>query len=384
VQHFYTAPGFYTVKLGVTSQDGCYELKDTVFEVNGSDPVADFNVLNAAGLCSNTPIEIVNKSAMAALSFGRITRVRVFWDWNPTLNPPVPDANADFVDEVPFVDDKYSFPYTDFSNQPNKNYTIRMVAYSGEKCFTEKQIPVTIKGSPVVSFNSIPGICLDTEQRSVLNLASQVDVTGIAAGNGVFSGAGVSADGMFRPYLVGAGDFPIKYTFTSSNGCFDTLTQQIKVWPSPVADYSTSSLICEKNEITFTSTGNPVTGTLASYEWIYSDNPLTSFAQLSNNKTFAAYGIYDVKHIVVTSNGCRDTLTRAIEINPNPIVDFALANSICLPDGLAEFTNLTTTPDNKSMSYLWNYGDPGGNNQGATLKGIHNYLQLKDYTVKLI
>jgi gliding motility-associated-like protein len=384
VQHFYTAPGFYTVKLGVTSQDGCYELKDTVFEVNGSDPVADFNVLNAAGLCSNTPIEIVNKSAMAALSFGRITRVRVFWDWNPALNPPVPDVNADFVDEVPLVDDEYSFPYTDFSNQPNKSYIIRMVAYSGEKCFTEKQIPVLIKGSPVVTFNSIPGICLDTEQRSVLNLASQVDVTGIAAGNGAFSGAGVSADGIFRPYLVGAGDFPIKYTFTSSNGCFDTLTQQIKVWPSPVADYSTSSLICEKNEITFTSTGNPVTGTLASYEWIYSDNPLTSFAQLSNNKTFAAYGIYDVKHIVVTSNGCRDTLTRAIEINPNPIVDFALANSICLPDGLAEFTNLTTTPDNKSMSYLWNYGDPGGNNQGATLKGIHNYLQLKDYTVKLI
>lgn len=384
VQHFYTAPGLYTVKLGVTSQDGCYELKDTVFEVNGSDPVADFNVLNAAGLCSNTPIEIVNKSAMAALSFGRITRVRVFWDWNPALNPPVPDANADFVDEVPLVDDKYSFPYTDFSNQPNKNYTIRMVAYSGEKCFTEKQIPVTIKGSPVVSFNPIPGICLDTEQRSVLNLASQVDVTGIPTGNGIFSGAGVSADGIFRPYLVGAGDFPIKYTFTSSNGCFDTLTQQIKVWPSPIADYTTSSLICEKNEITFTSTGNPVTGTLASYEWIYSDNPLTSFAQNINRKTFAAYGNYNVNHIVVTSNGCRDTLTRAIEINPNPIVDFALATSICLPDGLAEFTNLTSTPDNKSMSYLWNYGDPGGNNQGTTLKGTHNYLQLKDYAVKLI
>jgi gliding motility-associated-like protein len=36
------------------------------------------------------------------------------------------------------------------------------------------------------------------------------------------------------------------------------------------------------------------------------------------------------------------------------------------------------------MSHLWNYGDPGGNNQGTTLKGIHNYLQLKDYTVKLI
>ncbi|MEY5046389.1 MAG: hypothetical protein RL713_1614, partial [Bacteroidota bacterium] len=326
-------------------------------------------------------IEIENKSFVN--SFGRVTRLRVFWDWNPALNPPIPDVNADLTDEVPVLNGKYSFAYTDFNNLPNRNFTIRMVAYSGEKCFTEKQIPVTIKGSPVVTFNTIPGICLDTENRSLLSLASQIDVTGITAGAGSFSGPGVNAGGLFSPYLVGAGDFPIQYTYTASNGCFDSKTQSIKVWPSPIADYSTSTLICEKNEITFTSTGNPVTGTLTGYEWIYSDNPLASFTQNINKKTFAAYGNYDVKHIVVTSNGCRDTLSRTIAINPLPIVDFALDKSICLPDGLAEFSNLTTTPDNKSMSYLWDYGDPGGNNQGTTAKGIHNYLQLKDYSVKL-
>ncbi len=384
VQHFYTAPGAYTVKLGVTSQDGCYELKDTVFEVNGSDPVADFSVLNATQLCSNTPIEIVNKSAMAALSFGRITRVRVFWDWNLSLNPPIPDASADLTDEVPVVNDNYSFAYTDFSNQPSKNFTIRLVAYSGEKCFTEKLIPVSFNGSPVVNFNPIPGICLDTENRSILNLASQVDVTGISSGSGVFTGPGVSNAGLFSPYLVGAGDYPIKYTFTAANGCFDTLTQFIKVWPSPIANYSTSTLICEKNEITFTSTANPVTGILAGYEWIYSDAPSTSFVLNSNKKIFLTYGTFDVSHIVVTSNGCRDTLTNTININPLPLVDFKLVNSICLPNGLAEFTNLTSTPDGKSMSYLWNYGDPGGNNQGTTEKGTHNFIVLKDYQVKLI
>jgi gliding motility-associated-like protein len=384
VEHFYTAPGAYTVKLGVTSQDGCFELKDTVFEVNGSDPVADFDVLNAAGLCSNTPVEIINKSAMAALSFGRITRVRVFWEWDPVLAPPIPDVNADFIDDVPVLNEIYTTTYTDFSNQSSKNFNIRMIAYSGEKCFTEKQIQIPVKGSPVVNFNPIPGICLDTEQRSVFNLASQTDVIGIPAGAGVFSGPGVSNIGIFSPYLVGAGDFPIKYTFTSSNGCFDTLTRFVKVWPSPIANYTTSALICEKNEITFTSASNPVTGTLAGYEWIYSDNPTFSSSLNIDKKIFAAYGKYNVKHIVVTSNGCRDTLIRPIEINPNPIVDFALSKSICLPDGLAEFNNLTTTPDNKSMSYLWNYGDPGGNNLGTTVRGAHNYALLKDYSIKLI
>ena len=184
--------------------------------------------------------------------------------------------------------------------------------------------------------------------------------------------------------MVGAGDYPIKYTFTAANGCFDTLTQFIKVWPSPIANYSTSTLICEKNEITFTSTANPVTGILAGYEWIYSDAPSTSFVLNSNKKIFLTYGTFDVSHIVVTSNGCRDTLTNTININPLPLVDFKLVNSICLPNGLAEFTNLTSTPDGKSMSYLWNYGDPGGNNQGTTEKGTHNFIVLKDYQVKLI
>jgi gliding motility-associated-like protein len=384
VQHFYTAPGAYTVKLGVTSQDGCYELKDTIFEVNGSDPVADFSVVNASGLCSNTPIEIANKSVMGVNSFGRITRVRVFWNWNPALNPPVPDANADITDEVPVKDKLYNNAYLDFNNVASKNYTIRMVAYSGESCFTDKFIQVPIKGSPVVNFNPIPSICLDTEQRSVSSLASQIDVSGIAAGNGIFSGPGIASNGVFRPYLVGAGDYPIKYTFTAANGCFDTLTQFIKVWPSPVSSYSTSTLICEKNEITFTSTANPVVGNLVNYEWIYSDAPATSFALNTNKKIFSTYGNFDVSHIVVTSNGCRDTLTNTLNINPLPVVDFKLANSICLPDGLAEFTNLTSTPDGKSMSYLWNYGDPGGNNQGTTEKGTHNFIVLKDYQVKLI
>lgn len=384
VQHFYTAPGAYVVKLGVTSQDGCYEQKDTVFEVNGSDPVANFDVLNAAGLCSNTPIEIVNKSAMAALSFGKITRVRLFWNWNPALNPPIPDNNPDFTDEVPVFDEKYANPYPDFNNQPSRNYTIRMVAYSGEKCFTEKQLQVQVKGSPVVSFNAIPGICLDTEQRSVLNLVSQVDVTGIQQGIGVFSGPGVTPGGIFRPYLVGAGDYPITYRFNASNGCFDTLTRFIKVWPSPVADFSTSNLICEKNQIEFTSTAQTSVGSLTDYEWIYSDNPAASFGQKTNFKTFASFGNYDVKHIVVTSNGCRDTVVRSININPNPVVDFALAKSICMPEGFAEFNNLTTTPDNKSISHLWDFGDPGGNNQSTTSKGTHNYQQLKSYVVKLI
>ena len=381
VQHFYTAADAYTVKVGVTSQDGCYELKDTVFEVNGADPIAVFDVLNSnAVLCSNTPLDIVNKSYVN--SFGKVTRVRLFWEWDPAL--PVPDNNADFTDEVPAIDKQYANTYIDFNNVSSRTFNIRMIAYSGESCFSETIKTVTIGGSPTVTFNDIPGICLDTENRSLFNLVSQQDVIGLIPGIGVFSGPGVSTNGLFSPYLVGSGDFPILYTFTAANGCFDTLTRFVKVWPSPIADYSTSSLICEKNEITFTSNSNPVTGTLAGYEWIYSDNTALSSTLNIDRKTFAAYGNYDVKHIVVTSNGCRDTLTRPIEINPNPIVDFALSKSICLPDGLAEFNNLTTTPDNKSMSYLWNYGDPGGNNQATTAKGLHNYTSLKDYSIKLI
>lgn len=390
VQHYYALPGSYPVKHTVTSEDGCVTVKDTTFEVNGADPVAAFTILNNAALCSNTIVNLKNESFMPPppLSFGKITRTEINWEWNSATLPP-----ADVKDEVSKPDSVYEYQYADFSNSATKTFRVKLRAYSGQSCFTETEKTITINGSPTVSYLPIPGICLEATPRSVDDpLTGFVPVSGTAPGSfltGIksFSGPGVSTAGLFDPSITGAGDFPILYTYTSSNGCFDTLTRFIKVWPTPKSDFSFTSLNCEKNDITFTSTSDPVFpgSTFASYKWYFSDAPSVTSAGSTAVKQFNLTNTYQATLEVVTNNGCFHKETKPIFINPLPKVDFKLIRPICLPSGLAEFENLASAPDNKPMSYVWNFGDPGstGNSQISN-RGQHTYSSFKSYDVKLI
>lgn len=55
-------------------------------------------------------------------------------------------------------------------------------------------------------------------------------------GTFVFSGKGVSPDGMFSPSSAGAGAASIKYTFTSNEGCKDSSQQTIEVFPNQTVE----------------------------------------------------------------------------------------------------------------------------------------------------
>ncbi|MBM3444188.1 MAG: PKD domain-containing protein [Bacteroidetes bacterium] len=388
VRHFYALPGSYSIKHTVTSQDGCETIKDTTFDVNGADPVAQFTVLNDAALCSNTLVNLQNRSFMPTppLSFGKITRTEINWDLEAS---PVPDVR----DETSTPDSVYEFKYANFNTSASKTFRIKLRAYSGQLCFTDFEKVITVNGSPTVSYLPIPGICLEAIPRSVDDpLTGFVPVAGLAPGSflpGIksFSGPGVNSTGIFDPSQTGAGDFPILYTYTSSNGCFDTLTRFIKVWPTPKSDFSFSSLNCEKNDIVFTSTSDPVFpgSTFASYKWFFSDNPSALSSGSTTTKQFDVTNSYNATLEVVTDNGCFHTLTKPIFINPLPKVDFKLIRPICLPSGLAEFENLSNAPDNKSMSYTWNFGDLGsaGNIQ-TSIRGQHTFSSFKSYDVKLI
>ena len=313
--------------------------------------------------------------------------ISINWTWN-TSSPP-----ADVVDEISKPDSIYQYTYQDFNNVSLKQFTLKLRAYSGQKCFTEIEKTITINGSPTVNYLPIPGICLEASPRSVDDpLTSFVPVADLTPGatlSGIksFSGVGVSSAGMFDPKLSGVGDFPIQFKYTSSNGCFDTLTRFIKVWPTPKSDFTYTSLNCEKNDILFTSNSDPIFpgSTFASYKWYFSDNPAQQFGGNSTSKQFSLSSTYDATLEVFTDNGCTAKEVKSIFINPLPIVDFRLKPYICLPSGIAEFDNLVTAPDNKPMSHTWNFGDPGsvGNIQN-TLRGQHTFSTFKGYDVKLI
>jgi gliding motility-associated-like protein len=377
--HLYTAIGNYTVRHIVTSALGC---KDTVYHdifINAADPVSDFNITNPATLCSNDSVSLVNRST---ISQGSVTKLEIYWD---LIGAPGVFQTIN----VPVFNDVYKHKYPTL--QTTQSYTIRMIAYSGTICFSNKTVVVTVNATPKVQFNNMPDACLDATSFQI----TQATEIGSVPGTGVFSGPGVTAGGIFNPASVGPGTYLIKYTFTSSAaGCFDTLSKYITVLDSASAQFTYSAVACEKSSVSFNSSSStipPGVGTITGYSWNFGD-PSSGAANISSSPnpshTFTGWGTYNVTLFVTTSNGCKSTVrTIPVFVNPIPRPNFTIPPSACLPSANVTFNNTSTIPDGTqaTFTYLWNFDDPpsGILNSSSGSSPSHIYNNLGPFNVNL-
>lgn len=74
-------------------------------------------------------------------------------------------------------------------------------------------------------------------------------------------------------------------------------------------------------------------------------------------------------------------------ILPKPVADFGFPASVCLPDALVNFGNLSSITDGSenAFQYLWNFDDlPSGTNNNSSLKDpVHRYIQTGPFNVNL-
>ncbi len=253
-RHHYTAVGSYTIRLIAISNNGC---RDTTFRtmfVNGGNPVADFLPAATNNYCSNDTIAILDKSTITQ---GSITKIEIVWD---NVNAPaVIETN-----ETPVFDSIYKHEYPEFLSPLTKQYSIRVRAYSGGTCFSDKIRVVTINAAPQISFAPIPDGCIDVPAYQI----TQATEIGGLPGVGVYSGPGIIyvSPGVynFSPAAAGPGTHKIKYVFTSSAGCVDSDSANVTVYPNPVVNVGPDVTILAGGSITLQPT---VTGNDLRYLW---------------------------------------------------------------------------------------------------------------------
>lgn len=377
---FFTAAN-YALSLRVQSKDGCVDsITNIPFTVNGVIAKTDYRILPTNGLCSNREVEIQNKSTVV---FGWLTKVEIYWDWanNPTQVE---------VDDNPAVDEIYKHSYPNFQSPLTRTYRVRMRAFSGVICEKDTIQDIVVNASPLTTFAPIPGICVDAAPRQITQAR---ETGGLPVGSEVYSGPGVSPSGLFDPAAAGVGIHTIRYTFTAQNGCTHFSESQVEVWPRPVAKLSTAAPFCEKNAITFNSTGSVANATnLAAWQWNFGDGTPVVTTTNSNpvNHTYAVYGNYTAQLTVTNNRGCNSLPEPLqVKINPLPKVEFQLPK-ICLPDGRGQFTDRSSIADNtqSGFSYRWNFGNtfasPAGSDTSSAQNPVYKYSNLGPYNVKLI
>lgn len=244
-RHKYNAAKSYKVTLTITNENKCKVVLQKDFVVNGSFPLADFKVVDENNLCSNKPFSLINKSAV---DFGGVTKIE--WFFNGIKHSE---------DLQPTPDKVYSFSFQPFTSPLAKQVDVRMLVYSGGVCTNEITKRITLLAAPVVDFKPLTAVCLNFG-----NVQFVATETGNVPGNGIYTGKGVSLSGLFDPVQAGVGLHDITYTFTSTAGCIDAVTQQIEVYPIPTVNAGAELILLAGGEKKIEATA---TGDIKTYKW---------------------------------------------------------------------------------------------------------------------
>ncbi len=306
----------YQITLTITADDGSSATITKPFQVNGSMPKAAFNIITTGNVCSISPINFENR---ASVDVGSITKIEWYFDYQNK-------KTVDLTDEGPTSGKIYTHQYDPFNTPAAKTYTVRMVAYSGITCMDILDQTITINATPKVVFTALGSVC---QEISPFQITQAAEISG-GVGKGVYSGAGVTASGLFSPAAAGIGTHLIKYVFTNSSGCADSLSQPITVNPTPVLDAGKNLYVHISEQARLSP---KVSGKILSYQW----TPATG---LSNPRIAnpVATPTDDITYrlTVTSTDSCTATDTVSIRILKIPII----------PN--------TFTPNNDGTNDVWN------------------------------
>jgi gliding motility-associated-like protein len=229
--HKYTAVGNYSVLLTVTSSAGCVTTIQQPFTINGALPQSVFVINGGNQQCSNNQVSITNNSTV---DFGSIVKMEIFWDYS---NDP---TNKTIISH-PLSGAVYNHSYPEFFAPATKNYTVRVVAYSGDNCLNTTSQSLTLKATPQLVFDPVTGVCTNIPAFQL----TQAKLINTMPGSGSYSGKGISSSGMFNPQAAAAGNHTIRYTYTGNNGCVNYAEQIVTVFPVPSIDAGPDRFVLE-------------------------------------------------------------------------------------------------------------------------------------------
>lgn len=204
-------------------------------------------------------------------------------------------------------------------------------------------------------------------------------------GNGIWStsgdGAFVQDTSVTTIYNHGAGDLTngsvqIYYETTNNGGCqIQRDTIDVVIIPSPEVTF-THTVVCYGTETDFTS--NVVSSEpIVSYSWTLDG---TEFATSANPSfEIPLVDTNDVTLIVVSQNGCADTIALPVSTYYLPSVAFA-SPAPCLNGG-TQFFDETTVAGGIAALWDWSFGEGGGSTEQDP---IYQYGASGIYNVTLI
>lgn len=169
-------------------------------------------------------------------------------------------------------------------------------------------------------------------------------------------------------------NYNVELVATSPNGCTDTTSQIITVYPEPDFPFNTNpDSGCSPLTVSF-----PALVGAVQYQWDFGDGTTTTgqapthvfVNNTTNNQVFT------VELIATSAFGCSDTSYRDVVVFPNPDALFTLNNNIGCPELEVSFANNSMG----ASFYQWDFGD-GSNDTTGLPQFTHTYDNLSQQQI---
>ena len=350
--HSYTTAGSYIVMLVVTSNNGCTDTARQTITVNPK-PAVSFTI--------NDPAQCLNGNSFILTNTSTIATGNIAYQWNfgdggsSTLQNPTHSYAAAGL------------------------FKIRLIVISDKGCIDSLSKTISVVPKPVAAF-SINSASQCFGGNSFVFSNSTTDPVGTLTYQWYFGDGTTSTLTNPTHNYSAPGSYMVKLVAIGGSGCKDSITHSITVNPKPVAVFSINdSTQCFKsNNLVFTGTSAIATGSLT-YQWYFGDGATSTFQSPAHS--YLAAGIYSVKLVATSDQGCKDSLTKTVIIYPMPVAAFAVnTTSQCLTGNSFSFTN-TSSISTGTLTYQWFFGDGG---VASTLNATHIYSAAGSYVVKLV
>jgi PKD repeat protein len=170
------------------------------------------------------------------------------------------------------------------------------------------------------------------------------------------------------------GSYKVVLSATNIAGCGIPVTKTVTQYPDPKTVLNAVPG-CQNFPSLFGDSSTITSGTISSRTWYFGDGA-TSTAK-STTHIYTKSGFYNVRLVVFSSFGCKDSLVKKIRIYPKPTAIFSF-KSECV--GTTIYFSNTSTDSTTGTTYLWDFGDKTSSTNGA---GSHIYTANGTYRVKL-
>ncbi|MGN7721809.1 PKD domain-containing protein [Chitinophaga sp. 22620] len=295
--------GTHTAKYIFTTTEGCKDSVSTTFTIRAK-PVLSLTL----------PEGCLPVNGEAAFSSNATTpdgQAVTGYQWN-------------FGDGSPLSADKDPVHHYTAPGTFNVSYTATTV----NGCTNDTSVQVKLGMLPDLAYSVIPPVCISTQGPASVANASVVNNL---PGSGIYTGEGVSTTGILNPAIAGAGTHPVKYIFTTTDGCVDSVSTTLTIRAKPLLSLTLPEGCLPVNgEAAFSSNattpdGQAVTG----YQWNFGDgSPLS--ADKNPVHHYAAPGTFNVTYTATTVNGCTNDTSVQVKLGMLPDLAYSVIPPVCV------------------------------------------------------